>query len=57
MTDMATSACCRYVAKADWEVTHRDGKAFKMLGSWMKDSGTVFVKSGRSYLEHAIGYM
>ena len=57
MTDMATSACCRYVAKSDWEVTHRDGEAFKMLGSWMNDSGIVFVKSGRSYLEHAIGYM
>ena len=50
-------ATCRYVAKSDWEVTHKDGEAFKALQNWMNTSGIVAIKSGRSYVEHAIGYM
>lgn len=48
---------CRYVTKFDWEVTHRDGKAFKALQAWMKDSGLNATKSGRSYIEGSIGFM
>jgi len=47
----------RYVTKEDWEVTHRDGKAFKALQSWMVESGLNATKSGRSYFEGSIGFM
>lgn len=47
----------RYVTKYDWEVTHRDGKAFKALQAWMANSGLNATKSGRSYIEGSIGFM
>ena len=48
---------CRYAAKSDWEVTHRDGEAFKALKTWTEESGIKIVKSGRSYFEGGVGFM